>query len=576
MRFLSLFDQTASVSCFPLAFSLDRLTYTILATGFIVTLPISAQAASALPDAGTVLQEVPQVQPKSEPQKDPTFFNPAEDAQQYSDDSTPILIRQVEIQGNTVFTKSTLQALVAGLENRTSTLGELQRATAQITQYYRQHGYFLARAYLPRQQLTDGHLNIQILEGNLGQVLLDNQSRVNNQILQRFTAQIPLNQPLQEKTANRTLLLISDLAGIAGTQASLKAGQHTGQTDLALTTLAGKSVQGRIGLDNYGSSYTGQYRLSGYLQTNSLLGYGEQFSAQVLASNQDLTSGGINVQLPANGQGLMLGAGISRTDYELGKQFAILDAKGQSDNYNLNLSYPFIRKQDKNLNLKALFEYRKLWDEIAATETKTDKHAQVERLQLSYNQRDQWGLSTFKGGFSQLELTASFGQLEIESPSALNIDRQSAKTNGHFQKLELSFSRQQVLANQLTATAQLYGQLASKNLDSSEKFSFNQMRAYPSAEGLGDEGWGATVNIYYQLSPYLNAYIFKDLGHIYQNKDHYIDEKNRRYLASTGFGFGGSYQQLDYNASIAWRDTVAAMSDKDKNPRVLMQAGWRF
>lgn len=576
MCFLYLLNQIFSVLCFPVAFTLNRLTYAVLATGFITTLPVDALAVPALPDAGTVLQELPQVQPKSEPQKDPTFFNPAEDAQQYSDDSTPILIRQVQIQGNTVFPAATLEAFIAGLKNKTNTLGELQRATAQITQYYRQHGYFLARAYLPRQQLTDGHLNIQILEGNLGQVLLSNQSRVNEQTLKRFTDQIPINQPLQEKTANRTLLLISDLAGIAGVQASLKAGQHTGQTDLTLTTLASKPVQGRIGVDNYGSSYTGQYRLSGYVEANSLLGYGEKIAAQWLTSNQDLSSGGITAQLHVNGQGLILGAGISRTDYELGKQFAILDAKGQSDNYNLNVSYPFIRKQDTNLNLKALFEYRKLWDEIAATNTKTDKHAQIGRMQLNYNQRDQWSFGSFKGGLNQIEMTASFGQLDIESPSALNIDRLSAKTNGSFQKLELNLSRQQVLANQLTATAQLYGQLASKNLDSSEKFSFSQMRAYPSAEGLGDEGWGATVNIYYQLSPYLNAYVFKDAGQSFQNKNQYIDEKNRRYLASTGFGFGGSYQQLDYNASIAWRDTVAAMSDEDKNPRVLMQTGWRF
>ncbi len=533
-------------------------------------------AAPVLPDAGTVLQEVPRVQPQPEPPHDPAFFNPADDGQQYSDDPTPILVREVQIQGNTVFAADTLQALVAGLENQTSTLSDLQRATAQITQYYRQHGYFLARAYLPRQQLTDGRLTIQVLEGNLGQVLLDNSSRVNDQTLRRFTTQIPSNQPLQETTANRALLLVSDLPGIAGVQASLQAGQHTGQTELALTTLAGRPVQGRIGLDNYGSSYTGQYRLSGYLEANSLLGYGEQLSAQVMGSNQHLISGGITVQLPVSGQGLMLGAAISRTEYELGKQFAILDARGKSDNYNLSLNYPVIRRQDTNFNLKALLEYRKLWDEIAVTQTETDKHAQVGRLQLNYSQRDQWGFSVLKGGLNQIALTTSLGQLEIESPSALNIDRLSARTHGSFQKLELSVSRQQILANRLTGTAQLYGQLASKNLDSSEKFSFSPMRAYPSAEGLGDEGWGASVNIYYQLLPYLNAYVFKDLGQSFQNKDQYIDEKNRRYLANTGIGFGGGYGQLDYNASIAWRNTGAARSDDDKNPRVLIQAGWRF
>lgn len=578
MRFSFFLDQSfaTSLSFSRWAFRPNTISYAVLQATLFMALPLSVQAAPVLPDAGVVLQEIPKVLPQPEPQAKPALFNSANDSQQFSDDPTPILIREVHIQGNTRFAADTLHALAAGLENKTNTLADVQRVTTQITQYYRQQGYFLTRAYLPRQQLNDGRLVIQILEGNLGQVLLDNQSNVNDSILKRLIKQIPLNQPLQETTANRTLLLISDLPGIAGVQASLQAGQYTGQTDLALTTSAAKPIQGRIVLDNYGSSYTGKYRLSGYMEAHSLLGYGEKLSAHLLASNQDLSSGGISVQLPIGGQGLMLGASVSRTDYELGKQFAILEAQGKSDNYGLNLTYPVIRSQDINLNLKALLEYRKLWDEIAVTETNTDKHAQVGRLQLQYNQRDQWGFGVFKGGLNHMELTTSFGKLNIKSPVALNIDRQSAKTNGSFQKVELSFSRQQVLANRLTASVQWYGQLATKNLDSSEKFSFGQMRAYPSAEGLGDQGWGASVNIYYQLLPYLNAYVFKDLGQSEQNKDQYLAEKNRRYLASTGLGLGGSYQQLDYNASIAWRDTRAATSDTDQNPRLLLQAGWRF
>ncbi|MDH0030814.1 hypothetical protein N5D06_07355 [Acinetobacter sp. GD03873] len=226
--------------------------------------------------------------------------------------------------------------------------------------------------------------------------------------------------------------------------------------------------------------------------------------------------------------------------------------------------------------VKLLLEKRKLFDEIAATDTQTSKRVDAGRVALNFSRTDEWGIGAITGGVNQLEFITTVGNLDIQSPSAFNIDRMSAKTYGSFNKYELKLSRQQRLTASSWLTGELYGQLASKNLDSAEKFSFHQMRAYPTAEGLGDQGWGATVNLYYQLSPLISAYLFQDSGKIQQNKDVYLAEKNSRYLGSTGIGFGGGYQGFDYNATVAWRDTSAAKSDTDRNPRLLLQAGWRF
>ena len=263
-------------------------------------------------------------------------------------------------------------------------------------------------------------------------------------------------------------------------------------------------------------------------------------------------------------------------EYELGEQFKQLDATGTSENYNLNLTYPLIRSQKTNLNLKLLAEKRKLFDEIEATNTETSKQIEASRISLSFSRMDDWGIGDAKGGINQFELITTIGNLNIQSPSALNIDRLSAKTQGSFNKYELKLSRQQRLTASSWLTSELYGQLASKNLDSAEKFSLNQMRAYPAAEGLGDQGWGASINFYYQLTPWLNTYLFQDVGRIQQNKNPYLSDKNTRNLASIGIGFGGGYQDFDYNATLAWRNTSAAKSDKDQQPRLQFGIGWRF
>ncbi|NIE95785.1 ShlB/FhaC/HecB family hemolysin secretion/activation protein [Acinetobacter sp. Tr-809] len=535
-----------------------------------------AHAEVVIPDSGTITKQLNSEQFKETPKTDQQYFGTDSSRQNYSQDQTPIWVTKVQIEGNQKIATAVLHDLVKSLENKNNVLADLQLGAEQITQYYKKQSYFLAKAYLPKQKLENGILVIRILEGQLGQVILSNQSKIKDTTITRYTDQIPHDQALQQLQSNKTLLLISDLSGIGKIQASLQAGEQTGQTDLVLDILGQPTWVGRIGIDNAGSSYTGKYRLSGYLESSSLLGYGEKLSAQLLGSNQDLVSGSLNARLPITGTGLWLGGGYSRTEYELGEQFKQLDATGTSENYNLNLVYPLIRSQKTNLDLKLLLEKRKLFDEIAVTDTETSKHIDASRITLNFSRMDDWGIGDMKGGINQLEFITTVGNLKIQSPSALNIDRLSAKTQGAFYKHELKLSRQQRLTAYSWVTSELYGQLASKNLDSAEKFSLNPMRAYPIAEGLGDQGWGASINVYHQLTPFLNAYLFQDVGKTQQNKNPYLTDKNSRSLASTGIGIAGGYKGFDYNASIAWRDTSAAKSDKDQQPRLQFGAGWRF
>ncbi|NNP76239.1 hypothetical protein A7P54_07375 [Acinetobacter sp. Ac_3412] len=534
------------------------------------------RADVVIPDSGTITKQLGPEQFKETPKTDQQYFGADSSQQNYSQDQTPIWVTKVQIEGNQQIATAVLHDLVKPLENKNNVLADLQLSAEQITQYYKKQGYFLAKAYLPKQKLENGILVIRVLEGQLGQVLLNNQSKIKDTTIKHFTDQIPHHQALQQQQSNQTLLLISDLAGVGQIQANLQAGEQIGQTDLVLDILGQPIWLGRIGIDNAGSSYTGKYRLSGYLESNSLLGYGEKLSAQLLGSNQDLVSGSLNARFPVTGTGLWLGGGYSRTEYELGEQFKQLDATGTSENYNINLIYPLIRSQKTNLNLKLLAEKRKLFDEIEATNTETSKQIEASRISLSFSRMDDWGIGDVKGGINQFELITTIGNLNIQSPSALNIDRLSAKTQGSFNKYELKLSRQQRLTTSSWLTSELYGQLASKNLDSAEKFSLNQMRAYPAAEGLGDQGWGASINFYYQLTPWLNTYLFQDFGRIQQNKNPYLGDKNTRNLASTGIGFGGGYQDFDYNATLAWRNTSAAKSDKDQQPRLQFGIGWRF
>src|SRR5579859_8024926 len=50
------------------------------------------------------------------------------------------------------------------------TIGQLQGIADNITKYYHDKGYFLARAVIPAQEIKDGVVNIRVLEGRLEKV----------------------------------------------------------------------------------------------------------------------------------------------------------------------------------------------------------------------------------------------------------------------------------------------------------------------------------------------------------------------------------------------------------------------
>ena len=60
------------------------------------------------------------------------------------------------ISGNSVFTAAELLALIASWTGADRTLSDLEAAAGRITQYYRAHGYLIARAFVPAQDVGDG------------------------------------------------------------------------------------------------------------------------------------------------------------------------------------------------------------------------------------------------------------------------------------------------------------------------------------------------------------------------------------------------------------------------------------
>jgi hypothetical protein len=91
-------------------------------------------------------------------------------------------VKRLQITGATVYSEQAL-VRVAGFEpGRTLNLQGLQIMAQRITRHYQQAGYPVARAYLPAQEIRDGVVTLAVLEGQYGQVKLDNTSTLHSQL----------------------------------------------------------------------------------------------------------------------------------------------------------------------------------------------------------------------------------------------------------------------------------------------------------------------------------------------------------------------------------------------------------
>ena len=504
------------------------------------------------PNAGQVLRDL-QLAPATAPQAAPLQrIEQTPDLTQRGE--AKVIVKTIRITGNTEVPTSVLQPLVADLAGTEQSLTQLNAAARRITAYYRNQGFAVARAYLPAQDITDGAITITVIEGRIASYKINNESRLSDERTNAFLAAVKNGDVIKSEQIDRPLLLLQDTPGVASSRATLQPGASPGTSELLIEVKPADTVSGNVTLDNYGGRYIGEYRLGAGLNIANPLNIGDIISFNGLTSGQGLSFGRLSYQLPLGSDGLKLGVAYLDLRYKLGREFAALLARGTANSTTVFASYPFIRSRFKNLNGTLSYEDKTTTDFVDSTATVTGKKLKVTSLGLSGNLQD----NLAGGGFNTFDVSLVQGKLAIQSPTALTIDAASAQTNGSYSKVTWGASRLQRITNDTLLSFNINGQQAGKNLDSSEKFSLGgptSIRAYPSGEGIGDEGYRGTLELRQTLLQNVQGVLFYDFGTVKINKNPFgaAGTSNNKTLAGAGFGINASISTVQLKASVAWR-----------------------
>jgi len=476
----------------------------LLVVSNLILTTMAQAAGQVLPDAGTILQQVqPLPAPAFAPNSPWLLFDKSGGKETRLLSSETFLLRGINITNNTIFDTATLAALVADAQGKTLALSQLAELASRITDYYRSHGYPLARTIIPAQTIEAGVLRLQVIEPRYGKITLTNQSQVRDPLLNATLANLKSGGFVEESELDRTLLLLSDIPGIIVVP-SLKRGTENGTSDLLVNTRSGPATSGNLGLNNHGNKYTGGANLSGSVVVNNPFHHGDTLALNVLSAGPGMNYGRIAYDALLNGHGTYLGGSTSSLRYNFNTSAtpagaaaaSTLNGSGTAQVTSLWVKQALVRSRDKNVYAQLKYDHVVLRDhlDVGSSQIYTDRH--LENITANLSGDFQSNLMT--AGMTSWSLDTTLGQLVFDDPIAKAENAKTSNTSGGFSKLTGSLLHNQNLGGQRELVMGFRGQWAGSNLETSQKMVAGgpySVRAYAAGTLSADAGYLLTAEL---------------------------------------------------------------------------------
>jgi hemolysin activation/secretion protein len=511
-----------------------------------LALPAEAVPVSAIPDAGSILrdQKVGEEQPQRQfPSSEEKKAAPAKAA-----DGVRVDVKGFTFSGyEGVATEAELKAIVASATGKTLSYGELQYLVDAMTASFKEKGFYQAKAILPQQDITSGIIHIAVKQvrsdGRIG-IKRDKSARIDEKALLMIVQPVVHDgQPVNEHELERAMLLMNDLPGIVA-KASFVPGTKPGTTGVEIAVSERPLVSGGFWGDNNGNIYTGVWRGNAMLSLNGPLQQGDQITL-MLTKSSGLFQGRAGFSTPLHSSGLRASLAYTGMRYELGGDLASLGYKGKSSSIDAGLSYPLLRSRTSSMTTTLFYGYRNLSDSQSDIDIR-NKRLHNATFSVSGDRYDRF----YGGGYTTYSLGVTTGT-HHESIADISL----TGTEGNYTHFNFGLARLQRFSESLNINVSGTAQMATGNLNSSEKMTLggpSGVRAYPGGEASGDEGQLFSADMRYTLpvAAKLGNFqlsVFYDAGHITLNHTRFSGDvsnatnRNDFWLQGAGIGLNCSF-----------------------------------
>jgi hemolysin activation/secretion protein len=232
------------------------------------------------------------------------------------------------------------------------TLGMIEMVADTITRYYRERGFVLAKAFIPKQHVRDGVVTLTLLLGELGEVEVHNNKHYSEKrIASIFNG--AMGKPITAQNIEEHLYFVNDMPRLSA-QGFFEAGSQVGDSKLNINVLSERWYNANLRLDNHGTSSSGEYRLYADFLWHNPLGIGDQLQLGILNSFKPDNSlyGSIRYNTQVLSPRVRLSAGFSNNDFavasNMSDSLSDLGIEGRSRVADAAVKYILKRSRVKN------------------------------------------------------------------------------------------------------------------------------------------------------------------------------------------------------------------------------------
>src|SRR3984893_3078455 len=455
-----------------------------------------------------------------------------------SADAKPLLkLRRISLTGARAIPRDQILKAYQPYLGKKVSQADLAAIAAAISDLYRAAGFHLSRAIVPPQDIRNGRVRLQVIEGNITEVALKGEGAEQFGV-RTLLDPVLAEQPSRLPTLERQLLLINGRPGVSIADTALEEiGVATGRFRLVVH-LKTWQIYTSFGVDNLGSSAVGPWQAYATGAFNSYLLPGDTLALNLSTTPADprqLGFGRLSYDVPVGTDGVRIGASALYSEVRPGDVRRLYNDATRTDSFEIRGSVVPLQSQNSTLTLTSAAGFSNVSESDVFGPIYND-HIRTVSLTSDYRLKDNFG------GNNYFTLTWRQG-LDILGASHKDDDFLSRDgASGKFAVMDLWFTRYQALSDACSVKMAAAGQIASGPVFTSQQFYLGGAafgRGYGSADISGDNGVAGSLELRFDQKlnfQYLTGYQlygFADAGVAWNDGYRYTDGLS---LTSAGTG----------------------------------------
>lgn len=429
------------------------------------------------------------------------------------DEENCVKIEKINILNMTIFDEDDFEDLIEPYLNKCNGLKNLSNLKDKISNKYIDKGYVTSRAFFKLQDLSDGIIDIEVIEGKIEEIINENINTSNlytsydGKILNLRDLEVVIQQAERLRSQNLDLQLIP--------------GTKVGYTIVKIVNNSNlKPYFGNVGINNYGTKKTGQYQIYNNFNYENLFGINDilelniNSTNNILKNNDNTIGSSLNYSFPY--ERFLFNIFYNYSNYKQinSDEFNdLFQSDGNNDSLGLDISYKLYHSLKHTLELL-----------LNCQKKETENLLNDVRLDLQSYSSTSLGLGikhSYKGDSFDY-----YSKFLINQGLSGELD-EYAKQELDFTKyvLDLGFNKYFDTSNNLKYNFYLRGQSSNDNLFGTEEITIGGVY---SVRGFNNTGLSGNRGFYtrnelseqYNLNDYtLVPYLGLDYGYVSKNEN---------------------------------------------------------